>query len=282
MHNKITIIGFGLIGSSLARNIRKYDLAKEIIVVDRDKNICQRALDLALADYAMIDIRKGVEASDLVILAVPVGACGRIAEQMRYSLKEGAIVTDVGSVKGAVINAVSPHIPACVHFIPAHPVVGTEYSGSEFGFTELFQGRWCIVTPLPETDIRALEKVTSLWESCGAMIEIMEVERHDLILAITSHLPHLLAYTIVGTAYDLEKDTRDDVIRFSASGFHDFTRIAASDPVIWRDIFLNNKYAVLEILKRYYADLEKVKKAIMDDDGDYLEAFFTRARKIRK
>lgn len=279
---KVSIIGFGLIGSSLARAIRKHNLAKEIVCVDRAVNVCKTAVKLKLCDRADTDLRKGVAGADLVVLAVPVGACGPVAEQIRYSLKPGAIVTDVGSVKGAVVNAVAPHIAGKAHFIPAHPIAGTEHSGPEAGFAELFEGRWTIITPLPDSDIKAVEKITNLWEGCGANIEIMDVKRHDLVLGITSHLPHLIAYTIVGTATDLEDDTQNEVIKFSASGFRDFTRIAASDPVMWRDVFLNNREAVLEILQRFTEDLTAMQKAIRKGDGDYLQAVFTRTRDIRR
>jgi len=282
LFQKVSIIGFGLIGSSIARCIQKSGIAKEIVAVDRSEAVCKKALELGICDSAMTDMRKGVENSDLVVLAIPVGACSEVAEQIRYSLKEGAIITDVGSVKGAVVQAVQPHIPRKAHFIPAHPIAGTEHSGPEAGFAELFINRWCIITPLPDSDIRAVEKVTKLWEACGARIEIMDVKRHDLVLAITSHLPHLIAYTIVGTATDLEEDTKDEVIKFSASGFRDFTRIAASDPVMWRDVFLNNKDAVLEILQRFNEDLTGLQKAIRKGDGDYLQDTFTRTRAIRR
>ncbi|MCB9991680.1 MAG: prephenate/arogenate dehydrogenase family protein [Rhodospirillales bacterium] len=282
LFQKVSIIGFGLIGSSLARAIRKHGMAEEIVCVDRSVDVCKKAVKLKLCDKADTDLRKGVDGADLVVLAVPVGACGTVAEQIRYSLKEGAIVTDVGSVKGAVVNAVQPHIPDKAHFIPAHPIAGTEHSGPEAGFAELFEGRWCIITPLPDSDIQKVEKVTQLWEGCGSVIEIMDVKRHDLVLGITSHLPHLIAYTIVGTATDLEEDTQDDVIKFSASGFRDFTRIAASDPVMWRDVFLNNREAVLEILQRFTEDLTAMQRAIRKEDGDYLQAMFTRTRDIRR
>lgn len=282
LFRRISIIGFGLIGSSIARAVRRANLASEIIAVDRDKKVCEIALALKIADSATTDLRKGVEDSDLVILAVPVGACGAVAEQIRYALADDAIVTDVGSVKGAVVDAVLPHLKGKARFIPAHPIAGTEHSGPEAGFAELFDGRWCVITPLPDSDLRAVEKVTALWEGCGAIIEIMDVKRHDLVLAITSHLPHLIAYTIVGTATDLEEDTRNDVIKFSASGFRDFTRIAASDPVMWRDVFLNNREAVLEILQRFTEDLTALQKAVRKEDGDLLESAFTRTREIRR
>lgn len=282
LFEKVSIVGFGLIGSSIARCLQQSGQAGHIVCVDSDPEVCKTAVKLKICDSANTDLRKGVEGSDLVILAVPVGACGQVAEDIRYSLKEGAVITDVGSVKSKVVEAVSPHVPDKVHFIPAHPIAGTEYSGPEAGFAELFHDRWCIITPLPNSDVQAVEKVTKLWEICGSTIEIMDMKRHDLILAITSHLPHLIAYTIVGTATDLEDDTMDDVIKFSASGFRDFTRIAASDPVMWRDVFLNNKDAVLEILQRFNEDLTGLQKAIRKGDGDYLENMFTRTRDVRK
>ncbi len=282
LFTQVSIIGFGLIGSSIARCLRRDGVAGKIVAVDESQAVCDTALSLGIADVATTDWRAGVEGSDLVILAVPVGACGSVAGQIRYGLAQGAIVTDVGSVKGTVIEAVQPHIPDHAHFVPAHPIAGTEFSGPEAGFPELFTGRWCIITPLPDTDIQAVEKVTKLWEACGSLVEIMDAERHDLVLGITSHLPHLIAYTIVGTAADLEDDTRDEVIKFSASGFRDFTRIAASDPVMWRDVFLNNRTAVLEILQRFTEDLTALQKAIRKRDGNYLEKTFSETRDIRR
>lgn len=282
LFNKVTIIGLGLIGSSIARIIKQRNLAKTLVAVDASKAVCDKVMELGIADEATREIRNGVADADLVILAVPVGACGAVAEQIRYALKDGAIVTDTGSVKGTVVEQVMPHLKDNVHFVPAHPIAGTEHSGPEAGFTELFIDRWCIITPLPDSDIQAVEKVTALWEACGSRIEIMDVKRHDLVLAITSHLPHLIAYTIVGTATDLEEDTKDDVIKFSASGFRDFTRIAASDPVMWRDVFLNNKEAVLEILQRFNEDLTGLQKAIRKGNGQELEDHFTKTRKIRR
>ena len=282
LFNKVTIIGLGLIGSSIARIIKQKNLAKTLVAVDASKAVCDKVMELGIADEATREIRNGVADADLVILAVPVGACGAVAEQIRYALKDGAIVTDTGSVKGTVVDQVTPHLKDNVHFVPAHPIAGTEHSGPEAGFTELFIDRWCIITPLPDSDIQAVEKVTALWEACGSRIEIMDVKRHDLVLAITSHLPHLIAYTIVGTATDLEEDTKDDVIKFSASGFRDFTRIAASDPVMWRDVFLNNKDAVLEILQRFNEDLTGLQKAIRKGNGQELEDHFTKTRKIRR
>lgn len=282
LFKKVTIIGLGLIGSSIARVIKQKNLAETLVAVDSSKDVCDKVMELGIADEATREIRNGVADADLVILAVPVGACGTVAEQIRYALKEGAILTDTGSVKGTVVEQVTPHLKDNIHFIPAHPIAGTEHSGPEAGFPELFIDRWCIITPLPDSDIKAVEKVTALWEACGSRIEIMDVKRHDLVLAITSHLPHLIAYTIVGTATDLEEDTKDDVIKFSASGFRDFTRIAASDPVMWRDVFLNNKEAVLEILQRFNEDLTGLQKAIRRGNGEELEDHFTKTRKIRR
>lgn len=282
MFKKVSIIGFGLIGSSLARVIRRDNLAAQIVCADISPDVCKKVLELGLADYATSDLAEGVRGSDLVILSVPVGALAEVGKQIAVTLEPGAIVTDTGSVKGAVVKALNPVLSQDVHLVPGHPIAGTEHSGPEAGFAELFQGRWCILTPLPQTDIGAVEKVTALWEAAGSMIEIMDAEHHDLVLGITSHLPHLIAYTIVGTATDLEDDIRGEVIKFSASGFRDFTRIAASDPVMWRDVFLNNKDAVLEILQRFNEDLTALQKAIRRGDGEYLYTTFKTTRDVRR
>ncbi len=282
LFDTIAIVGFGLIGSSLARVIKRDSLARHVVCVDISPDVCRKVLELRLAHEATSNIAQGVSAADLVLLCVPVGACGPVAAQMGQALKPGVIVSDVGSVKQAVVNAVKPHLPSHAHFVPAHPIAGTEHSGPEAGFAELFERRWCILTPLPETELQAVERVTKLWEACGSMIEIMDPAHHDLVLAITSHLPHLIAYTIVGTASDLEDHTKSEVIKFSASGFRDFTRIAASDPVMWRDVFLNNRDAVLEILQRFSEDLTGLQKAIRMGDGAQLQEVFTRTRQIRR
>lgn len=282
MFEQVTIIGMGLIGSSLARSIRKYGLAEKIIAADASEKVCDVVEKLNIADEATTNIRKSVIGSDLVVIAVPVGACGAVAGEIGPALRPNAIVTDVGSVKKAIIDAVTPHLPGSVHFIPGHPIAGTEHSGPQAGFAEIFEGRWCILTPMPESDLRAVEKVSAFWEAIGAKIEVMDAEHHDLVLGITSHLPHLIAYTIVGTATDLEDEVKSEVIKFSASGFRGFTRIAASDPVMWRDVFLNNKDAVLEILQRFSEDLTAMQKAIRRGDGKYLHDVFTRGRSIRK
>ncbi|MCC7304851.1 MAG: prephenate/arogenate dehydrogenase family protein [Alphaproteobacteria bacterium] len=282
MFRQVTIIGLGLIGSSVARALKQKGLAGRIIAGDIDKDVCRKVLDLGIADSATADIRKSVSGSDLVVLCIPAGVFAKVGEEIGPALKPGAIVTDVCSVKGQVIEALAPHIPESVHFVPAHPIAGTENSGPEAGFAELFEGRWCILTPTPETSIAAVEKTTQFWEACGCRMEFMDPERHDLVLAITSHLPHLIAYTIVGTAAELEDDIKSEVSQYSASGFRGFTRIAASDPVVWRDVFLNNREAVLEILQRFTEDLTAMQKAIRRGDGKYLQEVFTKGRDIRR
>lgn len=281
MFKQITIIGFGLIGSSLARAIIEKKLADSIVCVDQDQEVCNKVLALGLADDATTDPVLGVAGSDLVILCVPVGAIGDVISQISHSLDAGCIVSDVGSVKMSVIKAVQPRLPSNVHFVPAHPIAGTEFSGPEHGFAELFMNRWCILTPQPHTELKAIEKVTKLWEACGSNVEIMDPEHHDLVLSITSHLPHLIAYSIVGTATDLEDDIKSEVIKFSASGFRDFTRLASSDPTMWRDVCLNNKDAVLEMFQRFSEDLTAMQKAIRKGDGDYLYKIFSETRDIR-
>lgn len=282
MFSRVTIIGQGLIGSSIARAMRRAQIAKVIVAADINPQVCEKVRELGYADEVASDIRQGVVNSDLVIVAVPVGACAAVAEQIGPALMAGAVVSDVGSVKQGVIDAIKPHIPDSVHFVPGHPIAGTEFSGPESGFAELFEGRWCILTPMEDTDIRAVEKLTVFWESFGSRIEIMDPQHHDLVLGITSHLPHLIAYTIVGTANQLEGDIKSEVIKFSASGFRDFTRIASSDPVMWRDVFLNNKAAVLEILQRFTEDLTSMQKAIRRGDGKFLFETFSNGRDIRR
>ncbi len=282
MFEKVTIIGLGLIGSSIARNIKQQKLAKTLVAADINENVCKKVIELEVSDYVTDDLERSVEGADLVILCVPVGAMASVMERIGSHLKDGVIISDVGSVKSSVIDMVKPHCSGDVEIVPAHPIAGTEFSGPESGFAELFDGRWCILTPLQETSIRAVEKVTKLWEACGSRVEIMDAKHHDLVLGITSHLPHLIAYTIVGTADELEDDIKSEVIKFSASGFRDFTRIAASDPTMWRDIFLNNKDAVLEVLQRFSEDLTAMQKAIRKEDGEYLYKRFEDTRAIRK
>ncbi len=279
---QVALIGFGLIGSSLARALRDHSLCERIICGDLSPETCETVMAMNLADAATTDLRQAVENSDCVILAVPVGASAAVAQAIGPHLMPGCILSDVGSVKQAVIDAITPHISPNVHFIPGHPIAGTEHSGPESGFAALFHGRWCILTPPEGADPAAIAKIKSLWERCGSNVEIMDARRHDRVLAITSHLPHLIAYTIVGTADDLERHMKEDVIKFSAGGFRDFTRIAASNPVMWRDVFLHNRDAVLEIVQRFTEDLTGLQRAIRWEDGDALQTMFTRTRAIRR
>ena len=279
---KIALIGVGLIGSSLSRVIRRDGLADEIVGCARRAETRDAILRLNLADSVTDEPLVAVDGADLVILCTPVGAYESVAKAMAPGLAPGTIVSDVGSVKRGAIDAIQPHLPAGVHLVPAHPIAGTENSGPESGFETLFEGRWTILTPDKGTDADAVERVAELWRRTGSMIEMMDADHHDQVLAITSHVPHLIAYTIVGTATDLESRLRSEVIKFAASGFRDFTRIAASDPVMWRDIFLSNKDAVLEMLGRLTEDISGVQRAIRDGDGDRLEALFARTREIRR
>lgn len=282
LFHKVAFIGIGLIGSSMARRMIRDGLAEEIVACARSEATRAKALELGIASAVYEDPAEAAAHADLVVIATPMGSYGTIAEKLSHILKPGAILTDVGSVKQSVFEAVAPHVPKDVHFIPGHPIAGTEHSGPEAGFPELFEGRWTILTPGEGTDEEAIDAVATLWRQMGAMVEVMTPEHHDQVLAITSHLPHLIAYTIVGTATDLEDDLRREVIKFSASGFRDFTRIAASDPVMWRDIFLNNKDATLDILQRFSEDLTALQRAIRRGEGDVLEELFSRTRAIRR
>ena len=282
LFNRIALIGVGLIGSSLARIIRRDGLAAHVVGCARSEATRQTVLDLGLADSVTDDPAEAARDSDLVIICTPVGAYGAIAERIGPVLSPGAIVSDVGSVKRTVIDAIAPHLPVGVHLVPGHPIAGTENSGPEAGFDSLFEHRWVILTPPKGTDQGAIDRVAALWRQTGSNIEIMDADHHDQVLAITSHVPHLIAYTIVGTATDLEDVLKSEVVKFAASGFRDFTRIAASDPVMWRDIFLTNRDAVLEMLGRLTEDLTVVQRAIRDGDGDKLQDIFTRTREIRR
>ena len=279
---RVAFIGIGLIGSSLARVLRRDKLAGEIVACARQPATRAKALELGIVDRVTDDAAEAVREADLVVLATPLSAYAAIGAQIAPALRPGAIVTDVGSVKQAVIRDLRPSLPANVHLIPGHPVAGTEHSGPESGFAELFRDRWCILTPLPDTDPAALARLTALWEQAGMRVVTMDPEHHDKVLAMTSHLPHVIAYTIVGTATDLEDSLKSEVIKFSAGGFRDFTRIAGSDPVMWRDIFLNNREAVLEMLQRFSEDLTALQRAIRWGEGDKLEELFTRTRAIRR
>jgi cyclohexadieny/prephenate dehydrogenase len=282
LFERLALVGLGLIGSSIARAARHLNLAGTIAAMDQDEAVIQRVRELGLADVATTDIAEAVAGADLVILCVPVGAYGAIAQAMRHVLAPGTIVSDVGSVKTSVVAQVAPHLPDGVHFVPAHPVAGTEYSGPDAGFATLFLNRWCILTPLDDADAEAVGRVEALWSALGSNVEIMTPQHHDLVLAITSHVPHLIAYNIVGTAADLETVTQSEVIKFSAGGFRDFTRIAASDPTMWRDVFLHNREAVLEMLARLNEDIAYLARAIRWGEGDKLFELFTRTRAIRR
>jgi len=279
---KITLVGIGLIGSSIARAARRKSLADHIAGYTPDADQRTRAQKLGFADSLPDTLAEAVRDSDLVILAAPVGAFAEIAKAMAPHLKPGAIVSDTGSVKMAALRDIGPSMPEGVHLVPAHPISGTEQSGPEAGFAELFDGRWCILTPPPGTDSQAVDAVGEFWRGLGSDVEVMEPRHHDLVLAITSHVPHLIAYNIVGTAAHLEQVTKGEVIKYSAGGFRDFTRIAASDPTMWRDVFLNNKEAVLEMLGRFSEDLTDLQRAIRYGDGQFLFDLFTRTRAIRR
>jgi len=280
--SKIAIIGLGLIGSSIAHATRRGKLAKEIAGFDVSADVRARAAEIGFCDTVADDIAAAVKGARLVILCTPVGAYKSVAATIAPHLDKGAILSDVGSVKGAVIRDVGPFVPPGVHFIPAHPIAGTEFSGPEAGFASLFDGRWTILTPLPGADSGAVARLRGFWECLGSQVDEMEAGHHDLVLAITSHLPHLIAYNIVGTAHDLEAVTEGEVIKYSASGFRDFTRIAASDPTMWRDVFLNNREAVLEVLGRFNEDLSQLQRAIREGNGELLFDTFSRTRAIRK
>ena len=282
MFQRVALIGIGLIGSSISHAMRRRGLAREIVGYARTPATRATAVRLGLISQAFESAADAAAGADLIILCSPVGVYGAIAQEIAPRLARGAIVTDVGSVKGAVVRDVGPHIPDGVHFVPGHPIAGTEYSGPESGFATLFDNRWCILTPPEGTDAAATGRLRALWEAMGSNVEIMTPEHHDMVLAITSHVPHLIAYNIVNTAAHLERVTDSEVIKFSAGGFRDFTRIAASDPTMWRDVFLNNKEAVLEMLGRFTEDLIHLQRAIRFGEGETLFRMFTDARAIRR
>ena len=282
MFNRVALIGIGLIGSSLARRMKRDGLAGHIAVNARTQASLDASMKLGFADSVSLDPREVVKDADLIVICSPVGTYAAIGEVIKGSLKKGAVLSDVGSVKEAVVRDLGVSLPEGVHLVPAHPVAGTEFSGPEAGFAELFEQRWCILTPPTGTDPAAVQKMRALWEQCGSNVEVMEAHHHDQVMAMTSHLPHLISFTIVGTATDLEKSLQNEVIKFSAGGFRDFTRIAASDPTMWRDIFLNNREAVLEILQRFTEDLTALQRSIRRGEGDVLFDKFTRSRAIRR
>jgi cyclohexadieny/prephenate dehydrogenase len=282
LFNRVAFIGIGLIGSSMAKRMLKEGMAKELVACSRSSDTRQKALDLGLVSKTYEDPAKAVKGADLVVIATPVGSYSDIAQSIASVIDLNTIITDVGSVKKAVVDSVKPYLQFPNKFVPGHPIAGTEFSGPEAGFSELFEGRWTILTPDMQTDEEAVNKIICMWEGMGSKVEIMSSEHHDMVLAITSHLPHLIAYTIVGTATELEEDLRREVMKYSASGFRDFTRIAASDPIMWRDIFLNNKEATLDVLQRFSEDLTVLQKAIRRSDGEALEDLFSRTRAVRR
>ena len=280
IYNTIAVIGLGLIGSSVIRAAQSQGLAKRLVAYDRNQAVRDCAKRIDLGDLVTDTLAEAVADADLVLMAVPVGAMASVAEAMAPALKPGAVITDTGSTKSSVIRDVAPYLPDHCHFLPSHPIAGTEYSGPESGFATLFKDRYWIITP-DGVDEEVVSTFRAFLKAMGAIVETMTAEYHDRLLAITSHLPHLIAYTIVGTAFDFEQQIRNDVIRFSASGFRDFTRIAASDPVMWRDVFINNADAVLEMLGRFNEDLTYLQRAIRWKEADKLEDLFSRTRDIR-
>ncbi len=280
--DRVAIIGLGLIGSSIGHAIKRAGLAHHIAGYARTEKTRKKALEIGFVDTVYETAAQAAEGADLILVCVPVGACGSVSREIAGSLKPGAILTDVGSAKEAVIRAMRPHVPEGVHFIPGHPIAGTENSGPESGFATLFDGRWCILTPVAGTNPEALQRLTNFWESCGSMVDQMSADHHDQVLAITSHLPHLIAYNIVGTVADLEEDSKSEVAKFSAGGFRDFTRLAASDPIMWRDVCIANREALLEMLGRFTEDLSALQRYIRRGDAEKLQALFTRTRDMRR
>jgi cyclohexadieny/prephenate dehydrogenase len=282
LYERVALIGLGLIASSMAHAMRRNVLAGEIVGTARSAETREIAASLGFCDRVVPTAAEAVKGADLVVLAVPVGAMAAVAEEIGPHLAPGATLTDVGSVKRAVVDAVAPHVPDGVTFIPGHPLAGTEHSGPASGFAELFENRWCLLLPPEDADPEKVDRLAALWRAMGSNVDFMEIDRHDLVLAVTSHAPHLIAYTMVGVADDLRRVTDQEVIKYSAAGFRDFTRIAASDPTMWRDVFLNNKEATLEVLGRFTEELFALQRAIRTGDGDQLHAYFTRTRAIRR
>ena len=282
VYDRVALIGLGLIASSMFWAIKRSGLANEVIGFARSSETRQTARRIGLCDRVCETAKDAVEGADLVVLCVPIGAMEAVAKDISSALKQGATVSDVGSVKRAVIDAVAPSIPDNVHFVPAHPLAGTEHSGPESGFATLFDNRWCLLVPLENADESAIDRLSTFWQGMGSNVNRMDADHHDLVLAVTSHAPHLIAYTMVGVADDLRRVTDSEVIKYSAAGFRDFTRIAASDPTMWRDVFLTNKDATLEILGRFTEELFALQRAIRQADGDHLHNYFTRTRSIRR
>ena len=282
MFNKITIIGLGLIGSSIARVIKKKHLCKNLVAHDKSKIVLKKIVKLKITNHIEPNLKKSVQDSDLVIICTPLGTYKNIVSVIKNNLKNTCILTDVGSAKIFVTNTVNKLINKNTIWIPAHPVAGTEQSGPEAGFADLFKNRWCIITPINKKNPTPLKKLNNFWKKIGSKVQHMSPEHHDKVMAITSHIPHLIAYNIVGTAANLEKDTKSEVIKYSASGFRDFTRIASSDPTMWRDIALNNRKQILHMLEKFNLDLSNLKRAIIKKDGNKLFKLFSKTRKIRQ
>ncbi|EDZ44287.1 MAG: prephenate/arogenate dehydrogenase family protein [Planktotalea sp.] len=282
LYDRVALIGLGLIASSLFWAMKRDGLAGEVVGYARSSETRATAREIGLCDRIYDTAVEAVEGADLVVLCVPVGAMDSVAREIAPALKQGATVTDVGSVKRAIVDAVAPHIPEGVHFVPSHPLAGTEHSGPRSGFAELFEDRWFLIVPVEGSDANAVDRIETLWQAMGSKTARMDADHHDLVLAVTSHAPHLIAYTMVGVADDLSRVTDSEVINYSAAGFRDFTRIAASDPTMWRDVFLNNKDATLEILGRFTEELFALQRAIRTEDGDMLHDYFTRTRAIRR
>ena len=282
MFNKITIIGLGLIGSSIARAIKKNHLCKSLVAHDKSKIVLKKILKLKITNHIETNLKKSVQDSDLVIICTPLGTYKNIVSVIKNYLKKTCILTDVGSAKIFVTNTVNKLINKNTIWIPAHPIAGTEQSGPEAGFADLFKNRWCIITPVSKKNPNSLKKLNNFWKKIGSKVQHMSAEHHDKVMAITSHIPHLIAYNIVGTAANLEQDTKSEVIKYSASGFRDFTRIASSDPTMWRDIALNNRKQILHMLEKFNLDLSNLKRAIIKKDGNKLFKLFSKTRKIRQ
>ena len=282
LFERVALIGIGLIGSSLARRMRRDGLAREVVCCAKSEQSRKVARALDIVDAAFAEPADAVKGADLVVLCTPLSAYKPIAAAIAPHLEPGAILSDVGSVKAMVVRELGPLVPKGVHFVPGHPVAGTEHSGPEAGFAELFEGRWCILTPPQGQHAAAVEKVAELWRRCGMNVELMDAAHHDIVLALTSHLPHLIAYCIVGTATDVEDLTKSEVLKFAAGGFRDFTRIAASDPVMWRDVFLSNREAVLEMLGHFTEDLSALQRMVRLGQGEKLEEWFARTRAVRR
>ena len=282
LFDRVALIGAGLIGSSLGRAIRQEQLAKSTVAYSRRSDTRKRLSQLGIVDNVAESVEEAVSDADLIIISVPVGASEDVAIKIGPHVETDTIITDTGSVKESVIRAMVPHLPNSANFVPGHPIAGTENSGPDAGFASLFEGRWCIITPTDDTSQSAIDKVTTLWRGVGSKVDVMSPAHHDKVLAITSHIPHLIAFNIVGTVADLEDDTKMEAVKYAAGGFRDFTRIAASDPEMWRDVFMENREAVLEMLGRFSEDLSALQRAIRRGDASSLETKFTRTRDLRR